>query len=61
MIDNDYESLLKQPVPEIRQQIRATAYRGQTAGFGPGKLQANLEILGVGYADEFLQLCDQIA
>ena len=40
MTANDYESLLKQPVSAIREQIRAGAYRGQTAGFGPGRLQA---------------------
>ena len=57
MTANDYQSLLKQPVPQIREQIRAGAYRGQTAGFGPGKLQANLAILGDGFADDFLEFC----
>lgn len=57
MTANDYESLLKQPVDKIREQIRAGAYRGQTAGFAPGNLQANLAILGESYADDFLEFC----
>ncbi|MEM0991009.1 MAG: putative hydro-lyase [Pseudomonadota bacterium] len=58
MTANDYRSLLKQPVPKIREKIRAGAYRGQTAGFGPGKLQANLAILEGAYADDFLAFCE---
>jgi len=57
MTANDYATLLKQPVAQIREQIRAGAYRGQTAGFGPGKLQANLAILQGTYADDFLGFC----
>lgn len=57
MTANDYDSLLKQPVGAIREQIRAGAYRGQTAGFGPGKLQANLAILEGEWADHFLAFC----
>ncbi|MEM7742286.1 MAG: putative hydro-lyase [Pseudomonadota bacterium] len=58
MTANDYHSLLKQPVVGIREQIRAGAYRGQTAGFGPGKLQANLAILQGSFADDFLAFCE---
>jgi len=61
MTANDYESLLKQPISQIREHIRATAYRGQTAGFAPGNLQANLAILGDGYADDFLEFCEMNA
>ena len=59
MTANDYKSLLKQPVSAIREQIRAGRYRGQTAGFGPGKLQANLAILQGEWADHFLEFCAQ--
>ena len=58
MTANDYAHLLKQPVAAIRKQIRAGAYRGQTAGFAPDKLQANLAILGDGYADDFREFCE---
>ena len=57
MTANDYASLLKQPIAAIREQIRAGAYRGQTAGFAPGNLQANLAILGDGYAPDFHEFC----
>jgi uncharacterized protein YcsI (UPF0317 family) len=57
MTEIDYETLKRQPVSEIRRQIRAGNYRGQTAGFAPGKLQANLAILGAGFADDFHQFC----
>ena len=57
MTANDYDSLRKQPLTAIREQIRAGAYRGQTAGFGPGRLQANLAILDGEWADHFLEFC----
>lgn len=57
MTANDYATLLKQPIAQIREQIRAGAYRGQTAGFAPGNLQANLAILQGTYADDFLGFC----
>lgn len=57
MTANEYSSLLKQPLAEIRNHVRAGTYRGQTAGFAPGKLQANLAILGDGYADDFRAFC----
>ena len=53
----DHTDLLTQPVAAIRKQIRSTAYRGQTAGFGPGRLQANLAILAGEDADHFLEFC----
>lgn len=52
-----YTDLTGRPIEEIRPHIRAGAYRGQTAGFAPGKLQANLAILGDGYADDFHAFC----
>jgi len=58
MTANDYAHLLKQPVAAVREQIRSGAYRGQTAGFAPGKLQANLAILGDGYSDDFRTFCE---
>ena len=61
MTSNDYADLLKAPLSEIRAQIRAGAYRGQTAGLEPGRLQANLAILGDGYADAFLEFCERNA
>ena len=57
MTANDYAELLQLPVGAIRERIRAGAYRGQTAGFAPGNLQANLAILGDGYAGDFHEFC----
>lgn len=57
MTSADYETLRKQPVDMVRGHIRAGRYRGHTAGFAPGRLQANLAILGDGYADDFLEFC----
>ena len=59
MSSSSYESLLKRPVDDIRKHIRSGDYRGQTAGFAPGKLQANLVILDGGYADHFLEFCER--
>ncbi|MDH3667915.1 MAG: putative hydro-lyase [Paracoccaceae bacterium] len=59
MTSNDYSEMLKLPVADLRERIRAGAYRGQTAGFAPGNLQANLAILGDGYAEDFREFCDQ--
>lgn len=59
MTANDYASLLKAPIDEIRNLIRSGAYRGQTAGFAPGKLQANLAILEGALADDFLEFCER--
>ena len=59
MTSNNYSEMLKLPVADLRDRIRAGAYRGQTAGFAPGNLQANLAILGDGYAEDFREFCDQ--
>jgi len=58
MIADDHRRLLKAPVGQIRERIRAGDYRGQTAGFGPGRLQANLAILQGAFADDFLAFCE---
>ncbi|MGI9489118.1 MAG: putative hydro-lyase [Geminicoccaceae bacterium] len=49
--------LLECPIADIRQSIRAGDYRGQTAGFAPGKLQANLVVLEGRFANHFLEFC----
>lgn len=54
-----YESLRIRPIAEIRRHIRSGSYRGQTAGFAPGKLQANLAILEGDDADHFLKFCQK--
>ncbi|MEM7685545.1 MAG: putative hydro-lyase [Pseudomonadota bacterium] len=57
MTGPNYDSLRAQPIEAIRAQIRSNRYQGQTAGFAPGNLQANLAILGDGYADDFHEFC----
>lgn len=57
MTANDHAGLRDQPLAAIRKRIRSGAYRGQTAGLAPGRLQANLAILGDGFADDFLAFC----
>ena len=57
MTANDHAGLRGQPVAAIRERIRSGAYRGQTAGLAPGRLQANLAILEGRYADDFLAFC----
>ena len=57
MTDTDYASLNGQPIQTIRPHIRSGAYTGHTAGFAPGRLQANLAILGDGFADDFHEFC----
>ena len=52
-----YEHLLNCTITDIREHIRAGHYRGQTAGFAPGKLQANLVILEGRIAEYFLEFC----
>ncbi len=58
MTATDHATLCKAPIAQMREAIRAGAYRGQTAGFAPGKLQANLAILEGAYADDFLKFCE---
>ena len=57
MTANDHAGLRGQPVAVVRERIRSGAYRGQTAGLAPGRLQANLAILEGRYADDFLAFC----
>ena len=57
MTANDHASLRGQTVGVIRERIRSGAYRGQTAGLAPGRLQANLAILEGPLADDFLAFC----
>lgn len=57
MTQPDYDALRALPMSDIRRHIRSGAYRGHTAGFAPGNLQANLAILGDGYAEDFHAFC----
>lgn len=57
MTEIAYDALRALPMAEIRPQIRSGAYTGQTAGFAPGNLQANLAVLGDGYAEDFHEFC----
>lgn len=41
----------------LRGHIRIGSWRGHTAGLAPGYLQANVVILGEGYAADFLAFC----
>lgn len=59
MTANDHASLTGRSAAAVREHIRAGAYRGQTAGFAPGKLQANLAILEGALADDFLEFCER--
>ncbi len=52
-----HAELIGQPVEQVREAIRSGAYDGQTAGLAPGRLQANLAILGHEHADDFLAFC----
>ncbi|WP_108662452.1 putative hydro-lyase [Acuticoccus kandeliae] len=44
---------------EVRAAIRAGEHRRHTAGLAPGKLQANLAIIPVRYALDFLRFCQR--
>lgn len=55
----DYGSLRTANVGDIRSVIRAGSYRGQTAGLAFGKLQANLAILPVSHALDFMRFCQR--
>ena len=57
MTQIDHAKLAGQPFSTVNAAIRAGHYTGQTAGFAPGKLQANLAILGDGFADDFRTFC----
>lgn len=53
----DYNSLRTRQMSDIRPHIRSGAYTGQTAGFAPGNLQANLAVLGDGWSQDFHTFC----
>ena len=55
----EYDALRDQPIEAIREAIRSGAYRGQTAGFGKGLLQANLAILPYDLAIDFHAFCQR--
>lgn len=57
MTEFSHADLAGQPFAAVNAAIRSGAYRGQTAGFAPGRLQANLAILGDGFADDFRAFC----
>ena len=43
----------------LRDRIRECDYQGHTAGLAPGKLQANLVVLPVEYALDFMRFCQR--
>ncbi len=53
-----HAELLHRPLTEIRRAIRRGAFRGQTAGLAPDRLQANLVILAGALAEEFRRFCE---
>jgi len=55
----DYAALRQADVSNIRSAIRAGNYRGQTAGLAFGKLQANLAILPLSHALDFMRFCQR--
>ena len=57
MSNTEYAAMLGLPPAEMRNHIRSGAYGGQTAGFASGKLQANVVVLGDGFAEDFLEFC----
>ena len=56
---NWYEALRTLSTQQIRQSIRSGDYQGQTAGLGQGHLQANLAILPVEHALDFMRYCQR--
>jgi uncharacterized protein YcsI (UPF0317 family) len=59
ILSTDYERLRHVSLPALRAEIRGGAYRSHTAGLGPGYLQANLAILPVDYALDFMRFCQR--
>ncbi len=55
----DYEALRRLGLTEVRREIRAGRYRGQTAGLAPGRLQCNLVVLPERHALDFLRFCQR--
>ena len=56
---SDYDSLRQLDISQIRQEIRHGDYQGQTAGLAPGYLQANVAILPVEHALDFMRFCQR--
>ncbi|WP_350152678.1 putative hydro-lyase [Roseitalea porphyridii] len=52
-----FEPLAKLGVVELRREVRAGRFTGQTAGQAPDLLQGNLVILPLEYAGDFLLYC----
>lgn len=59
MTSIDHAALREAPVETVRRAIRSGAYTDQTAGLAAGKLQANLAILGDGFAEDFREFCER--
>lgn len=61
MLDSShsYDTLRTADLPSIRAAIRSNAYSGQTAGLAGHHLQANLVILPVEYALDFMRFCQR--
>jgi len=55
----EFDRLRQAQLPEVRAEIRAGRYTGHTAGLGRGHLQANLVILPVGMALDFMRFCQR--
>lgn len=55
----DYQALTSASAREARQAMRSGEYQGQTAGLAAGKLQANLAILPVKHALDFMRFCQR--
>lgn len=54
-----HEVISRWPPARIREAIRAGRYRSHTAGLGTGFLQANLAIMPVEYALDFMRYCQR--
>lgn len=54
-----FQSLRREPVANVRKAIRAGTYSGHTAGLASGFLQANLAILPVEVALDFMRFCQR--
>ncbi len=56
---NSYQSLRTADLPSVRAAIRSNAYTGHTAGLARLHLQANLAIMPVEYALDFMRFCQR--
>ncbi|MDB6442656.1 Uncharacterized protein YcsI, UPF0317 family [Pseudomonas sp. NFACC32-1] len=52
-----FEQLQRYEPLALRQSIAAGAYQGHTSGLGQGRVQANIVILPLDWANEFLRYC----